>query len=103
LGFPALISPTHDFERWSIPPPNGLDPIIPCDEPDDEEVLQFFPAPRAAAPPPAPPTIVAAVPNDDPVILPTRSRYDPDRRFWMFLSVVIAIAIASAVAWRLAL
>ncbi len=112
LGFPAIIpSPVqpaqrpeiaYDFERWSTPPPVGVNPIIPCDEPEDEDVVQWRPALRFATPAASPPAVFVAALVDDPVILPMRSRERGDRFYWL-MSVAVVIAAASAVALRFAL
>jgi hypothetical protein len=83
----------HDFERWSTPPPIGADPIVPCDEPEDEDVVQWLPRPPVTSPQP----VWVASPVDDPVVLPM------ERRFFWLMSVAILIAVASAIAVRLAL
>jgi len=49
------VGPSSDAfhpERWSNPPPIGLDPIIPCDEPaEDDEVAVYVRSNPASAPP----------------------------------------------------
>jgi hypothetical protein len=36
-------------ERWSNPPPSGVEPIYPCDDPDDESEAGMMPALEARA------------------------------------------------------
>ncbi len=34
-------------ERWSVPPPSGVEPIYPCEEPEEESDAQIMPALQA--------------------------------------------------------
>lgn len=96
-------------ERWSNPPAIGLEPIVPCDEPEEDDAVQLRPKlglPRAAVDPPPeralepepepepePPTqrwqppLAATV--DDPMKLPVA----PRRWLWVLAAVGAALAV----------
>ena len=92
-------------ERWSNPPAIGLEPIVPCDEPEEDDAVQLRPkleltraavepAPeRAPEPEPEPPTqrwqpTVAAI-VDDPIELPVA----PRRWLWVLAAFGAALAV----------
>ena len=92
-------------ERWSNPPAIGLEPIVPCDEPEEDDAVQLRPklaltraavepAPeRAPEPEPEPPTqrwqpALAAI-VDDPIELPVA----PRRWLWVLAAVGAALAV----------
>lgn len=102
-------------ERWSNPPPLGLAPIVPCDEPEEDEAVQVFPrlepTPPASAEPvaaeePEPPTrrwqgqpASAAPAEEEPVILPFRERdAAPGNRLLLLAAVASATLLTSLVA-----
>jgi len=40
-----------DPERWSVPPEPGLQPIVPCDDPEDDDRAQVMRAVQTPVPP----------------------------------------------------
>lgn len=90
-------------ERWSNPPAVGVAPIVPCDEPDEEDAVQLRPrlelTPARAAPaaevevePPTQrwePTVVAVPLVDERVELPVVAR----RWLWPLLTAGVALVL----------
>jgi hypothetical protein len=71
------ISPQAEWlepERWSVPPPAGAAPIVPCDEPEEDDCAQVLTPIRTPVPPawlgrdPVP-TFASDIARD-PVVLP---------------------------------
>lgn len=92
-------------ERWSNPPAIGLEPIVPCDEPEEDDAVQLRPKlaltraavepalERAPEPEPEPPTqrwqpTLAAI-VDDPIALPVA----PRRWLWVLAAFGAALAV----------
>jgi hypothetical protein len=145
VGFPAVVPLSRDQiqayadraweaadpERWSQPPPSGaLPPIVPCDEPEDEEVAQVLPSPLPTPAPVAypgqayfyphhvfparavqpvsyeePPTHIQPLAQhvavvDDPVVLPMRRRDTGDAMFRHALYVIIPVILLTGVLLR---
>ena len=118
----ADVGPSSDAfhpERWSNPPPVGLHPIVPFDEPEEDEAVQVRVSPReraieAPAPDERPaPAVVqverrgtaaeesprAVFVTDEPIVLPYRDRDDgPGSRMLIRAAIVSAMVIASLVA-----
>jgi hypothetical protein len=114
-------------DRWSNPPPVGLAPIVPCDEPEEDEAVQVLPrleltpasaplepAPASAATleepePPEPPTerwqpravsapLAVEPPADEPVVLPFRDRDPaPGNRLLLLAAVTSATLLLALV------
>ncbi len=111
-------------DRWSTPPATDLAPIVPCEEPEEEESVQVLP--RLAAEPlpasepvldvapvsepeaPEPPTErwqpKAAVVADEPVVLPFREREpSPERRFLVIAATasatLLSLLVVAALVW----
>lgn len=95
-----LSDPFHP-ERWSEPPPSGALPIIPCDEPEDEDVARIIPvlSPATAAPTPA----IAerwVFPAAEPVVLPMdRTGTRLAAALVLALGGVLALTTALALGW----
>lgn len=108
-------------ERWSQPPPSGaLAPIVPCDEPEEEDVAVVMQSPAPTRPPVAYPgqayfyphhAFPAVAPSyapsapayvaDDPVILPMRRRREgADASFRVALCVIVPLIVATGVLLR---
>jgi hypothetical protein len=75
-------------ERWSVPPPAGLSPIVPCDEPDEDDCAQVLTPIRTPVPPawlaPNPVPSFAQDIARDPIVLPVSG--------WPKLVAAIAVA-----------
>lgn len=95
-----LSDPFHP-ERWSEPPPSGALPIIPCDEPEDEDVARVIPvlSPATVAPTPA----IAErwlFPAAEPVILPIdRTGTRVAAALVLALGAALALTTALALGW----
>ncbi len=112
VGFPAVIPVAHQPElsaysealepgRWSNPPPSGVSPIIPCEEPDDEDVAVVMPSPVRLWAPIEPVVAASSLPVvDDPVILPMRGRDVAERGFRRAAFVVVSVMLVAAVLIR---
>lgn len=103
-----------DPQRWSQPPASGsLPPIVPCDEPEDEDVAVVMASPMPTSPPvafpgqayfyphhafPAVPSYAPPAIVDDPVILPMRRRREgADATFRVALFIVVPLILVGAV------
>ncbi len=82
---PVPVSDPFHPERWSTPPPEGLAPIVPCDEPEEDDVAKVLPAVSTVPPPPAPTGFAL----DEPVELPFGHRAGGDS-----LRLVVAAGLA---------
>jgi hypothetical protein len=87
-------------ERWSQPPSTDLPPIIPCDEPEDEDVARVLPS--VAPPPPPTPAVAQSEPApqplvNDPVVLPMGRRVEGDRGLVVLALVVSLVLLAAGV------
>jgi hypothetical protein len=72
------VAPSSDAfhpERWSNPPPVGVDPIIPCDEPEEDEDVAIY---VRSNPPSAPPTDERTAPSATVVRVPATTRADEE-------------------------
>ena len=85
----------YEVDFWSAPPPDAFNPIIPCEEPDDEDVYQWRPLKTAM------PVFRQSV-VEDRLSLTFRSD-SADHRFIRLLTAVIAVVVVLAVCLRLAL
>lgn len=103
LVIPAVLAP----ERWSVPPSPGLEPIVPCDDPDDDDRAQVLPAIRTPVPPrwlPQPPLpSFADEIARDPVVLPMGRARPSGDRLRLFLAAVASLAVVGASGAALAL
>lgn len=90
VGMPALRSGLDAYhpERWSCPPEPGTNPIIPCDDVDDEVTNAPWRSLQAAAP----------LPERTPLPrLPTRRVMPADERRLLQRCAVIALVALPAV------
>lgn len=107
-------------DRWSTPPATALAPIVPCEEPEEEDSVQVLPRVATEPPPvlaavpapepeaPEPPTErwqpKAAVVIDEPVVLPFREREpSPERRFLLIAAAasatLLSLLVVAALVW----
>lgn len=95
-------------ERWSQPPPEGVQPIVPCDEPEDDDRAVVRPAIRTPVPPswlrseplPSFASEIAA----EPVVLPMgRPRSSSDRLRLVAAALASFALLAGAAGAALAL
>lgn len=113
-------------DRWSTPPATNLAPIVPCEEPEEEESVQVLPQ-VAMEPPPASEPVLAAAPVPEPepeapeppterwqpkaaaladelVVLPFREREpSPERRFLLIAAAasaaLLSLLVVAALVW----
>ncbi|MCB9583456.1 MAG: hypothetical protein H6717_40865 [Polyangiaceae bacterium] len=92
LTEPAPVSDAFHPDRWSAPPPEGLAPIVPCDEPEEDDVAKVMPS--VAPPPEAAPQGLAL---DEPVELPFGHRRGGDSIRLLFAAGLALLSLSAVV------
>lgn len=111
-------------DRWSTPPATNLPPIVPCEEPEEDESVQVL-SRLAAEPPPASEPVLSAASVSEPeapeppterwqpkvaaladeiVVLPFREREpSPERRFLLIAAAasaaLLSLLVVAALVW----